>query len=183
MHNEDAVATDKILEKVFGTMKVTATITYKSANYFLSAVAILGGCSILFLTSIQNLALFTKTLPGPGFFPVLCGIGIILCGIGNLVSTIRRVKAGDKEMEKNLVDENELTNFVYVIGLSLFTMIAHQWIGLLVCLFIVVLVVCRFLSKETWKKSFLVAAGTFIAFYLVFVVGLHIPMPDSLIGI
>ena len=68
-------------------------------------------------------------------------------------------------------------------GLSIFTLIAYRWIGLLVCLFVVVLVVCRFLSKETWKKSLLVAAGTLIAFYLCFVVGLNIPMPNSLIGI
>lgn len=164
-------------------MKVKAKITCKDGNFFLSAVAILGGCAILFLTKNQSLDLFTKGLPGAGFFPFLCGIGIILCGIGNPVSTIRRVKAQDPELEQNLVDENELVNFLYVIGLSLFTMIAYRWVGLLVCMFIVVLVVCRFLSKEPWRKSLLVAAGTFIAFYLVFVVGLHIPMPDSLIGI
>jgi uncharacterized membrane protein len=164
-------------------MKVNAQITVKTGNFFLSAVAILGGCTILFLTNTQNLDLLYRGLPGAGFFPFLCATGIILCGIGNLVSTISRVKARDPELEKSLVDENELTNFLYIIGLSLFTMIAYQWIGLLVCMFVVVLVVCRFLSKESWRKSIIVAAGTFVVFYLVFVFGLHIPMPDSLIGI
>ena len=164
-------------------MKGKPTITRKDGYFFLSAVAILGGCTILFLTKYQNLALFTKSLPGAGFFPFLCGIGIVLCGIGTLVSTIRRVKTQDPAMAENLIDENELVNFLYVIGLSLFTMIAYEWIGLLVCMFIVVLVVCRFQSKESWKKSLLIAAGTFIAFYLVFVVGLNILMPISFIGI
>lgn len=167
----------------FEVPKIQLKVTAKTGNLALSIVAMLGGCVILILTKFQSLSLFSKGLPGARFFPVLCGAAITLCGIGILINTLRRIRVQDPELEKNLIDENELTNFLFVTGLSVFTLIAYRWIGLLVCLFVVVLVVCRFLSKETWKKSLLVAAGTLIAFYLCFVVGLNIPMPNSLIGI
>jgi hypothetical protein len=163
-------------------------VSLRKANNFLAAFGILGGIIIVALAFAQNLPFLRKGLPGPGFFPILCGIAIAGCGLLLLAenrSKIKKAKAAgieDKELESNIINNAELRNFAYIIGASIFVLIMTQFIGMVVSIGVVVIGLIKTLGKESWKNSIMIGVGTTVVLYLIFISFLGVSLPDSFIG-
>lgn len=153
------------------------------ANYVLGILGILGGALIIWLAFVQKLAFTKKGFPGPGFFPIMCGIAIVLCSILLMLENRSQAKkeasaaAEKKELEKNIINHTELKNFAVTIGVSWAVVLATRFIGLLPAISIAVIVLLRVLGKEKYKLSVLVGAGTYVALFLIFDMFLHVPLP------
>lgn len=159
-------------------------LSLKKANNILGTIGVIGGIIIIALAYVQNLAFIKKGLPGPGFFPILCGIAIIFCSLLLFTENYFKVKKNpdDSELKSNIINMTEIRNFSFIIGASVFVMIVTQFIGLLLSIGLSVIGLVKWMAKESWIKSILVGIGTTIVLYLIFQSFLGVSLPKSLIG-
>ncbi len=158
----------------------------RQANLILGIMGVLGGLIIIWLAFVQNLAFTKQGFPGPGFFPIMCGIAIVLCSLAIFMKAWFKAKKDilqdqpDNMLQKNIFNRMELKSFAIVIGISWAVVILSDIIGLLVAISIAVVILIRVLGKETLKTSCLVGVGTFAVLFLIFDVFLRIPLPAGI---
>lgn len=109
------------------------------------------------------------TQPGPGLWPFVVSSLIVVVSLGLLV------------WGRQLTDAEVFSHHSWqpAIGVVTFLALAALLpvVGFEIPAFLLAVVWLRFLGGETWRSTVLVALGTVVAFYLVFVVALSIPMP------
>lgn len=160
----------------------------KQGDFLLGVLAIAAGAVILFLTKMQNLAFFKSGKLGPGFFPTVCGIAILICGVMVLVewrfNTLRAKKDGAlaEEMEKNILNLKEIKNLLLFMILGGMVLVLSEYIGLLSCLGICVIAYLKIWGKESWIKSIIIGVCMVAFLYGVFVLFLRVPVPKGPLG-
>ena len=160
----------------------------KTGNVILGIAGVVGGLVIIGLSFAQDMAFIARSMPGPGFFPIICGGMISLMSAWLLLEVhmqSRKQKAeGEqtKQSTKNLINVTEIKSFLWIIGLSWFVVLLAPTLGMLICIMAVVFALVKFLGREGWIKSLLVALGTTVAMYLIFGVFLNVPMPIGILG-
>jgi Tripartite tricarboxylate transporter TctB family len=130
---------------------------------------------------------------GAGFTPIVFGVLLIFCSAMVLVSSFRGGSAADKSASpiESLAEQTMLeaqddvaptervgsersAMFVAVgIGVSLWL---AGWIGLIPALAVLVLVILRWIEKESWLKSILIAVGLAVASWFIFTYFLQVPL-------
>ncbi len=163
-------------------MKIRA----RQGDLVLSVSAILGGILILILTKVQGLLLVKSGKMGPGFFPAICGIAIIICGLLLLAELWHsRRRSGVEETgegEENLFNVNELRNLLLFTALGAMVLLLSKYIGLLTCLGLCVILYLKLQGKESWLKSMIIGVCMSGFLYAVFVLFLHVPVPKGPFG-
>ena len=156
----------------------------KTGNIILGIVGIVGGLIILWLASIQNMPFLVRGMPGPGFLPMICGFAISLCSAWLMLESYLKARKNmnDKDLEKNLINKEELINFTVLIGTAWLVIYFTNWLGLLLSIGLAVIGLVRFYGKEKWLKSILIGAGTAGVMYLVFGMFLGVPLPRGIFG-
>lgn len=171
-------------ERTEENMKLKA----KTANLIMAVAAIVLGVAILILTKVQGLELVKSAKMGPGFFPMVCGIAIIVCGILMLLelNTQNRRAKTDKaeaaEMEKGVLDPRELRNLLVFAVLGIGVLLLSKYIGLLTSLGLCVIAYLKIQGKDSWLKSIIIGVCMVVFLYLVFVLFLHVPVPKGPLG-
>lgn len=166
-------------------------LSLKKGNKILGVAGILGGIIIIALAFIQKLPFMKKDFPGPGFFPILSGVGIAFCGalilIENKYKSIQteEEKEGveDSDLESNLINMVELKNLIYTIGISILILIVTPFIGLLCSTGLAVIILIRKLGEESIIKSIVIGVVTTLVLFVLFRKILGVPLPSSYIGI
>lgn len=134
----------------------------------LAAVVVLA-VGIFGATRSLSYGLGELTQPGPGLWPFVVSVLIVVLAIALLV------------WGRELADAEAFTRSSAqpLIGVMTFVALAALMpvVGFEIPSFLLAVVWLRFLGGESWRSTLLVAAGTVAAFYLVFVIGLSIPMP------
>ena len=157
----------------------------KTANLIMAVAAIVLGAAILILTKVQGLELVKSAKMGPGFFPMVCGIAIIVCGILLLLELNRRAKTDEAEaaeMEKGVLDPRELRNLLVFAVLGIGVLLLSKYIGLLTSLGLCVIAYLKIQGKDSWLKSIIIGVCMVVFLYLVFVLFLHVPVPKGPLG-
>lgn len=160
----------------------------KKAALLTGIFSVLGGVAILLLTKMQGLEMIKQDRMGPGFFPTVCGIGIVLCGILMLLELKKTIKkaATDQEaadeMEKEVLDIRELKNLGLFAALGVGVLLLSEYLGMLTCLGLCVLTYLKVQGKESWKKSIIISICMMAFLYLVFVMFLRVPVPKGPLG-
>ena len=160
----------------------------KTANLIMAVAAIVLGAAILILTKVQGLELVKSAKMDPGFFPMVCGIAIIVCGILMLLelnTQNRRAKTDEAEtaeMEKGVLDQRELRNLLVFAVLGIGVLLLSKYIGLLTSLGLCVIAYLKIQGKDSWLKSIIIGVCMVVFLYLVFVLFLHVPVPKGPLG-
>lgn len=160
----------------------------KKANLITGILSILIGATILFLTKIQGLEMVKSNRMGPGFFPTVCGIGIVLCGVLMLLELSKSIKAAAtddeaaQEMEKEVLDIRELKNLGLFGVLGIGVLLLSEYLGMLICLGLCVLIYLKVQGKESWKKAIIISLCMMAFLYVIFVMFLHVPVPKGPLG-
>ncbi|MGW0161189.1 tripartite tricarboxylate transporter TctB family protein [Mycobacterium sp. NPDC003323] len=107
--------------------------------------------------------------PGPGLWPFIVSIAILLMSAGLLV-------AG-----RVLTDAEAFTRSSWLPVVGAITFIAFGFlmptIGFEIPALALSVIWLRFLGKETWRSTIITSVMTVAVFYLLFLYGLRIPLP------
>lgn len=120
-------------------------------------------------------------LPGPGLVPLVAGLLLIALSAQLLLSALPTVGTADRKGAVSAVEPEkaELRKpllMLAAMGAYIFTM---GWAGYLLNTFLLVLLGVRIMGGRDWAIPLLVAAGTTILTYLLFVSFLNVPLPQG----
>lgn len=132
-----------------------------------AVVAGLIGLAGLILSA--RLGLGQLTAPGPGLWPFL--ISVVLTVLSVLLAL-----TGRHGIDTEKFSRSSLTVAIAVATLVLLAL-ALPVIGFEIPSLLLTFVWLRFLGKESWRSSIVISLGTVVAFYVLFVLVLKIPLP------
>ncbi|MGP1349121.1 MAG: tripartite tricarboxylate transporter TctB family protein [Stomatobaculum sp.] len=156
-------------------------LSKKTGSLILGFLPMLGGSIILYLTNLQKLSWHVGNKMGPGFFPIITGIGMLICGLLIMLEELHKKNPGEENEDRIRFDSEELKNLLAFLILGLFIIITAKKIGMIISIGIVVFLYIKFQGKESWIKTLIISIGMMIFLYFVFVVFLKVPLPKSLL--
>jgi len=116
-----------------------------------------------------DLGVGTASAPGPGTWPLILGVILVVLGLA-LGATARRTS-----------DAERFTGSSWAVVAGLATMLVFValigTIGFEIPSALLAFVWLRFLGGESWRSSIVTSIGVVIAFYLIFVAALSVPIP------
>ncbi|GAA4736104.1 hypothetical protein GCM10023328_15490 [Modestobacter marinus] len=118
--------------------------------------------------------------PGSGTWPMVLGVVIVVLGLAlALDARTTSPDAGAPDTSTSDAERFSRSSWLVVAGLA--TMVVFvaviEVIGFEIPAALLAFVWLRFLGGETWRSSVLVSLGVVVAFYLVFVAALSVPIP------
>lgn len=121
------------------------------------------------LIGSARLGLGELTAPGPGLWPFVISV---------VITTLSVVLAltGRQATDTEKFSRSSVMTAVAVVTLVLLAL-ALPLIGFEIPSLLLTFVWLRFLGKESWRSSIVISVCTVIAFYLLFVLLLQIPLP------
>jgi hypothetical protein len=136
-------------------------------NLIVAAVVVALGVAALI--GSMSLGAGSAGNPGSGTWPMILSIVLVLLGLG-LVATARGTSDAERFSRSTwlvLAGLASMVVFVAVVGVIGFeipaALLAFVWL--------------RFLGGESWRMSIITSIGVVIAFYLIFVAALSVPIP------
>ena len=117
--------------------------------------------------------------PGPGFFPVWYGIGLVVLSVALIAMNVRRgpsPQAAGAEIGSR--KGRALAAWLGLVG----CVALLKLLGFLVSFALFSLFLVRFLYGKSLAKSVAVAVGGALGFYLVFDVALNVALPTGVLG-
>jgi hypothetical protein len=107
--------------------------------------------------------------PGSGTWPMLISIALIVLGLA-LLPAVRRTS-----------DAERFTGSSWMVFIGVATMVVFvaviSIIGFEIPAALLAFVWLRFLGHESWRSSIITSLGVVVAFYLIFVAALSVPIP------
>lgn len=137
------------------------------ANVLTSLAPLLVG--IAGVVGSLRLGLGSFSDPGPGLWPLLISVGIIIVAAVLLFGG-RRFHDAEK------LSRGSLTVFIAVATLVALVL-ALPYIGFEIPTAVLAFVWLKFFGRESWLLSAIVAVATTVGFWLLFVLALGIPLP------
>lgn len=153
---------------------------------FLSGLFFFGFGIFVLYQSLQ-LTVWSGSEPGPGFFPVLTGFLITGFSLSILIKFIipnktpanKMVSADDADDEE---EDNGEVNYsrvcAYIILMLLYGLFLEK-VGWLIITAAFLLLILKYVEKQSWKKSIILTISSLAAIYLVFVYFLSIQLPKG----
>ena len=157
-------------------------------DVILGIVSIVIGIVIIILNNMQGLQLMKNGQPGPGMFPVICAVAVMICGALLLVEVRARIRKQqqtgkeDPDVEGNVINIKELRTVAFFTVLGVLTLVLTEYIGLLTCLCLCMIAYIKFEGKDPLWKAALLGIGCTVFLWLVFVLFLNIPVPEGPLG-
>ena len=136
-------------------------------NLLVAALVVVVGAAAL-LGSLSLGAGSART-PATGTWPLLISVALVALGVG-LVATARTTS-----------DAERFSRSSWLVLAGLATMVAFvaaiETIGFEIPAGLLSFVWLRFLGRESWRSSIVTSLAVVIAFYLIFVAALSVPIP------
>ena len=138
-----------------------------ATNLVVSALVVaLGAAAIV---GSLDLGIGTPSTPGPGTWPLILGAVLVLLGLA-LAVTARRTSDAERFTRSSwAVLAGVATMVVFVALISV--------IGFEIPAALLAFVWLRFLGGEGWRTSIITSLAVVVAFYLIFVAALSVPIP------
>jgi hypothetical protein len=116
-----------------------------------------------------SLGVGTARQPGSGTWPILISLALIVLGLA-LLPAVRRTADAERFAGPSwMVLVGVVTMVVFVALISV--------IGFEIPAAALTFVWLRFLGHESWRSSIITSLGVVVAFYLIFVAALSVPIP------
>ncbi len=121
-------------------------------------------------------------VPGPGFFPLWIGLGLVALSAVNLARSLR-----GRAMLAARFDAPTLVKTLAITGIVLLVVVTSRWLGMLVAIGAAIPAIA-FTIQPRWTTRFAVTIGVMaVAFpvfaYLLFAVYLRVPLVRGLFGV
>lgn len=148
----------------------------RGAGWIASKVPLLVtiGVATLFHTQMGDMKVGSLTEPGPGFWPRVLILGIILLSLLGFVADL-----------KDGIEPFELPGTVRVLGgfaaLAAFVLVFEST-GMILAGIVFLMLWLKGLNGESWRLSLMLAAITPLLTYLLFVEALGVRFPEDLIA-
>jgi putative tricarboxylic transport membrane protein len=148
-------------------------VSYGKSDLIAGIILTSLGCLVIY--GARGLPYHSEFGPGPGFFPLWIGIGIVVCSLAMLYAYFFRTGGNREEIAKP--SRVELTRalgawFAFVVTIVLLPLVGFGLsLGLLTAFLILVLD-----RRSTWV-ALGVALGLALGFHLVFAVALGVSLP------
>jgi hypothetical protein len=139
----------------------------RTTNLVVAAVVIVLGAAAL--VGSLSLGAGSARTPGPGTWPLILSLLLICLGLG-LAVTARSTTDAERFSRSSLLVVAGLATMVVFVALI-------STIGFEIPAALLAFVWLRFLGGEGWRLSVVTALGLVIAFYLIFVAALSVPIP------
>jgi putative tricarboxylic transport membrane protein len=139
------------------------------------AVLLLGLFIIVFSIPLQY---YTELGPGPGFLPLLLGIGILL---GGVIEVVKVFKTKNKTEQEAFLTPRSKLGF-QMLGLIIVGFLLIPVVGISIALSLCTAAAMKVIGKHKWLTCGLTAVGSAIFIRVVFRQWLDIPLPTGLIG-
>lgn len=127
------------------------------------------GLGVAALIGSLSLGAGSASEPGPGTWPLLVSAVLTVLGVV-LLATVRQSH-----------DAERFTSTAWLVVAGLATMVVFvaviEVIGFEIPAALLCFVWLRFLGRESWRASIVTSLGVVVAFYLVFVAALAVPIP------
>ena len=138
-------------------------------------VLFLGLAAVIY--SVVELNLGNLAAPGPGMFPFLSGIGIV-------VLTLVWVGANIKKITKRtpLWGKNEWVNPIILVILTIAYIVLLEYAGYIISTLLFVFGWQMLIEHRKISSSLLTAGLCTAALYLVFVIFLRVPLPEGILN-
>jgi putative tricarboxylic transport membrane protein len=135
----------------------------------LGAAVVTGLIGVAGVVGSLGLGLGQLTAPGPGLWPFVVSV---------VITTLSVVLAltGRRGTDTEKFSRASVMTAIAVLTLVLLAFLLPL-IGFEIPSLLLTFVWLRFLGKESWRSSIAISVGTVVAFYLLFVVLLQIPLP------
>ena len=131
-----------------------------------AAVVVLGAAALL---GSLALGAGSARTPATGTWPLLISAALLALGVALVVTA------------RSTADAERFTRSSWLVLAGLATMVGFvaviETIGFEIPAALLAFVWLRFLGRESWRSSILTTLGVVVAFYLVFVAALSVPIP------
>jgi len=142
------------------------------------------GVGVIFCTGALKYRLFKSGVPGAGLFPFIGGIILITLSFVVLISSLKTKEEDWRKIfkEKFFPQENSWKRILFAL-LALFAYwIALEYLGFLLTTFLFMTFLLRFIEPQSWITNFTTTILTTTASYLLFKIGLKVPLPKGILG-
>jgi len=113
--------------------------------------------------------------PGPGLFPLILGIILILLSIIILISQIVKIT----RIEEYPSFGEGRKNILFILIILIFSTLLFEKIGYLITFFSLIFLAMSVVNPRGWRMNLIFAILTIIGIYLVFVLLLEQPLPKG----
>ena len=136
-------------------------------DFWTGIIYVLSGSSAFIIA--RDYQMGTALKMGPGYFPTILSVLLVLIGIISLIRSFAR--------RGSPVDRFTVKGLVVVLGASLLFGLLLRGGGLIVALPVLVVGSAAASSRFRWRQSLLLGAGLTLACTLIFLKGLGVPIP------
>lgn len=137
------------------------------------AGALLAALGVYVVTAASQWTLLETDGPGPGFFPVIYGAGLIVGSLALVIASLRK-KNADEQFPIDWVGVGQALSVWVVFALMLPVM---KYLGFALAFAALIAFFLQFVFKRSWKFTILATVLTPIGFLIVFPTLLHVPLP------
>ncbi|NDR58215.1 tripartite tricarboxylate transporter TctB family protein [Aliiruegeria sabulilitoris] len=142
--------------------------------------AVLIGAGAWFAWEAQSFPTMGGMTYGPGLFPTIAGLGLVLCGVLILVTGLMQPAVEEAPAETGPKSNWPLINALAIIASVVFFALGLDPLGFHVVAFPVLLVLLLLFRIIWWKALLLAVFVTFLV-HFIFYSFLHVPLPWGLL--
>jgi len=136
------------------------------------------GLGLLLIQQGINLPPGKEGAPGPGFFPVWIGIGLIAL---SLVLLLRPTT--DQKTRDLLPRKDEAFRVAWVLALLIFYTLLLKPLGFIIATFLLFLGLLQFYRRGRWWVAISLSLATVIGSYWLFAKFFEMPLPEGLLAL
>jgi putative tricarboxylic transport membrane protein len=132
-----------------------------------------------------DLRIWSKTGPGPGFFPLTVGLIICLLSVililQGILRHVRSKRGQDKTKRAAAVEpEHERPALLkvcsYIVLMVVYGLLMNS-VGFLIITFLYLFIVLKYTENQGWRRTLLIGSIATVVSYLVFEYYLGVPLP------
>jgi len=131
---------------------------------------------ILMIIGSYELDLGKLQTPGPGMFPFLLGVILILVSLPILISALKDIRRSRKK-KVNIWGGVDFLKMGAIVAVLLAYGLLLERVGFSVTAFLCLFFLFKVVGSETLSKALVLSSVTVIASYLLFIIALKVYMP------
>lgn len=133
--------------------------------------------SIFYLYSAFQMDIGTVNEPNTGFIPVILGVITLIISLLLLILTY---KDADEKMFENIARQDKLRLLGYIIITIAFVPVFEMF-GTIVAIFLLIFSLNKISGAKGWLSPVLLALVSAIVVFMVFYMGLDVPLPQGIL--
>ncbi len=118
--------------------------------------------------------------PGPGFYPLVVGLTLLLFSFILLFSSIFLEKEGLTEKTE---EKSNKKNILLIVFLLLLYAIVYEYLGFIVSTLLFIICILKIIERKKWLVAISFAIFTAAISYMVFNLWLNANLPKGILGI